>query len=318
MPTIGFQTFTGESVQQLLLRSTPPSPALLSCADPAQQYLEASVFEALTGIRSCSAHPFHAKRIRLSEGHAPIVFLDKTVESRALAARFLQQVLPVVDFDGGLVSSPGIRIRGVQGRDLHLGVVGTDARIIIRGATGTDWDAVRSEYVCQVGMWGTSLCFQRTLTSDEHYVAVCDERITRWSTRDALVEVQSRLLRRLAIFTEFSSAHCMYAYGGGPRLLTFWIEFGGAVEKDHDLLVEALIDPCWGLGMHVIDRYCNCSLGQSCSVMLATPDREADIAMNFVHCESRLGREYYESVGSRGSWVNRAFPGKSPGVVGIG
>lgn len=302
MPSYGFRTFTGESAQQLLLRSAPPSPALLSCTDPAQQFLESSVFRTLADIRERSAHPLHVKRIRLSEGHAPIVFLDGVLEDRAVAARFLEGVLPAADSDDLLTRNPGIRILAVQGRDLHLGLIGTDARLIFRGAPKTDWDAIRREYVSQVTVWGEPLCFRTTLTSIERVWAPL------WPPRKRLIEMESRLLRRIGLFTEFNSAHLTYAYGGGPNSLKFWFEFDQAVERKHDLLVEALTDPHWGLGMDVVGGYCSCSLGQTCGVTLSTPDGQARIFMRFVPYEALLGPEYYESVGARKAWVTRCFP----------
>lgn len=306
MSTFDFQTFTGESHQHLASRTRPPSPALLSSPDPAQQRLESLVFRSLANIHEHSAHPLHVKRIRLSEDCVPIVFLDGDLEDGRVSARFLELCLPFDFHRGGLSSGLGIRILGVNGRDLQLGLVESTARLIVRGSAGTDWNAERKAYSRQLEGHGTPLWNHKELTSAERaYSTDLPSPRTRPGPR---IEMESKILRRIGIFTEFSSAHLTYAYSSGADTTRFWFEFDPSVPKDHGKLVAALTDPQWGLGMHVIYEDCLCDNGGSCYTKLSNPTGDATLTLNFSEEVPHLGRNYFESIGAPRRWIDRTFP----------
>ncbi|MDG3010313.1 hypothetical protein G4X40_09125 [Rhodococcus sp. D2-41] len=303
MPTFSFHTHTGESHQHLSFRPMPPSPALLSCPDKNQQRLESAVFRALSGIDERSAHPLHVGRIRLVDGDAPIVFLDGDAEGRSVCAQFLETVLPTIDSDGYVEDSPGIRIRGARGRDLHLGFAQTDALLIIRGVGDIDWAADLKAHQRNVDQWGTTTLSRRpTLTAEER-------EFLEGRSDDPLVALESKLLRRIGVFTRFSAAHCTYTYSNS-NTLKVWLELNHKVPGSHDLLVAALTDPQWGLGMLVQDQWCTCYRPgrDSCSVTLVTPSGDASLVLMLNYCESRLSPEDFASVGADDRWISRVFP----------
>ncbi|WP_175279456.1 hypothetical protein [Prescottella equi] len=308
MHTFSFETFTGESHQRLASRTKPPSPALLSSPDPAQQQLEASVFRSLADIRERSAHPLHVKRIRLSEDHVPIVFLDGAVEDNDISVRILETCFPFELRSGGLAwECIGTRIDGVDGRDLHLAHVESTARLILRGSAGTDWNAVRKLISRRWEGHSTPLWNHKELTAVEREHA--SEFSSTQSRRDPRTAMESNLLRRIGIFAEFTSAHLTYAYSSGPDTLRFWLEVDPSVPNRHEQLIAALTDPEWGLGMDVDFEDCLCDDdGGSCYFGLTTPTGDATLTLNFAYHKPRLTRTYFETIGAPRRWINRTFP----------
>ena len=306
MPTINFQTCTGESRSYIAFRMQHrPCPALLHSTDPAQQELEATVFRALGEIRSPSAHPFHVKRIRLSKAHVPIVFLDGATGKVDVSATFLEVCLPGAD-GGSPAAGFGVRILHIHGRDLVLGLVETDARVIIRGSADTDWNALRSAHSRQVQGNGTPLWHEKRWTPAE--LALRDHPSS--VSPEPRVRMESMLLRRIAIFTSFSSAHRTYAYAGGPDTTKMWLEYDPAVPKRHDELVSALTDPTWGLAMRVEsdDCACACATDGMCVTVLTTAAGDATLRLQSVADRPVWGREYFEEIDAPRKWLNRAVP----------
>lgn len=298
-----FQTHTGESHQQLSLRSTPPSPALLSCQDKDQQRLESAVLRALSQIDALSAHPLRAGRIRLAEGATPIVFLDGPSEGRPVSALFLQAILPVVD-RGAPADTSGVRIRGIRGRDLYLGIAQTDAAIIIRGAKGVDWTADRRSLQQEAEAWGSTLCTQPTLTTEER-------ESLEWGAHDPLVEMESKLLRRIGVFTRFSAAHSTFTYTSHNALMVESF-LNHKVPGGHDLLVASLTDPQWGMGMSVREGWgsCDCYSRRpySCTLTLTPPSEDSRLVLMFQYNQSRVTSADFGGLGADKRWLNRVFP----------
>ena len=116
------------------------------------------------------------------------------------------------------------------------------------------------------------------------------------------------LLRRIAIFTSFSSAHRTYAYSGGPDTTKVWLEYDPAVPKRHDALVSPLTDPTWGLGMRVESDDCACATGGMCVTVLTTAAGDAALRLQSVADRPVWGRAYFEEIGAPSTWLDRAVP----------
>lgn len=113
------------------------------------------------------------------------------------------------------------------------------------------------------------------------------------------------LLRRIAIFTSFSSAHRTYAYSGVPDTTKVWLEYDPAVPKRHDALVSALTDATWGLGMRVESDDCACATGGMCVTVLTTAAGDAALRLQSVADRPAWGREYFEEIDAPRKWLDR-------------
>lgn len=305
MSDLSFRAVTAESSQHLAMRTQAATPDLLNCSDPAQQELEASVFLALSAGGDRAAHPLRVHRVRLEAGQPPIIFLDSHTGSGLVSRAFIENGLPVHAADG-VVSSPGVRVIGVSGLDLHLGLASTAAHVVLRGATGTHWNGDLEARRRQLTAYEAPLWSAPALVTEEFEVS---------PAAGGGFGLGSRLLRRIAVFTEKSNAHLTYTYTDFGRSIKVWMEIAPPIPVDHRQLTEALLDQRWGLGMRVRGLWCRCGTGSeaSCTVQLVEPS-QGSAPERLTLLFARLaptgdrGRDYFRIIGADPAWIRRTLP----------
>ncbi|SEE80277.1 hypothetical protein SAMN04490220_8400 [Rhodococcus jostii] len=195
-----FCSYTGESFQYLKSSGVGAGP--IRPAAGAQAFLEAQVLKALGSPGGRYAHPLGIVRFRIGLDGVPVVFLDSHAEmaigaifptSRTVVEVLLPSYESYIEVQGIL----DLRVLAVQGRELHVGLVGTDARLVLAASAGSGWareirdherDLVSAGYI---PLWTESI---RTPFEQEH-LAMCPPL-----HEFALTWLGSGLLRRIGLF----------------------------------------------------------------------------------------------------------------------
>lgn len=141
---IGHQT----SLQQLASAADQhPVPD----ADRDQARLEASVFERLGGTADYCAHPVGVAYTLPATDHLVVGVDPKLGPHHRLPEHSLGALLPTrytgtkdsVEGPGGII---GARLRRIDTYGLHLGLVGTDARVVLTGPTPHQWRSILADH----------------------------------------------------------------------------------------------------------------------------------------------------------------------------
>ncbi|MET7311590.1 hypothetical protein ACWD7C_19675 [Streptomyces sp. NPDC005134] len=118
-----------------------------------QARLEAAVFDRLGGTRDYCAHPAGVARVCPGADRLAVELDPKPGPDLSLPEQCLQALLPTqytgTDENEGLEVGgfAGIRLLGIDAGGVHLGLVGTDARVTLTGPAPKQWRTIFADHL---------------------------------------------------------------------------------------------------------------------------------------------------------------------------
>ncbi|MFI6372382.1 hypothetical protein [Streptomyces sp. NPDC050546] len=301
-------------------RGQAPVPA----ASRNQARLEAAFFERLGGTVDYCAHPAGVAQVRPGVDQLVVELDPKLGPHHSLPEHCLQALLPT-RYAGPAVDErmepggiPGVRVLGVDQSGLHLGLVGTDARVTLRGPKSKQWRhilTVHRDY-CRdhelVPLWDAT-----ALTSFEADYLATDS--SWWEERAENAWVASGLLRRIALFHTVTKPFCVryWQHGLGWK---FELRYEHGLPVNHDELLAHLTQPQWGINLRVSRDHCACKpcdcdggAERNCWYTLDSgAGQRGEVGIHFrrIGVGRTLVREYGRLVaaGADSGWLAQALP----------
>ncbi len=327
--------YTGESYRVLHGRLNDPSVRngrIPDATNADQAQVESDVLTALVQLGVWTAHPLGIARVRPTGGGSVMVHLDSHTELHGGGVFSLSQIavealLPYAVPDGELCGVMGLRINGVSRNDLHLGRVGTNSTIVIRGVPGA--------------RWRTHIDERRRTLEAERLIPLWDQpsesgHERAWRTTHPWIAELSRtyawlgsaLLRRTALFHTASSAWSTRSWRDGATWV-FEMTSDADAPTDHDSFLTRLTDPAWGTPMRVRESsYCSCDWSRSalfdreCTFELEhLTEPEAVLQLRFVVRNRRPDdwvagfRARLRRIGADPRWIDRVLPTVDPDLA---
>lgn len=254
--------YTGEPYQFALkeLRKPGNLRPVPDVASP-QALLESQILSKLGDGGAWSAHPLGISNVRVSSDEPIAVQLDSHVELSSgdnypMAFHAPDRLLPYAEPGIQVNGVPGLRIAAIRGNSLHLTLVNTNSRLILRGIPGTSWTAYLDERWKSLDTGGyPPLWNAPTLTTHER-----DDAESCRLLRKTELDMQwlgSGLLRRVALFHTSSSAYSTRSWITDDEWI-FELDTRNDVRFDHDTLLSRLTDPMWGLPIRISWHHCTC------------------------------------------------------------
>jgi hypothetical protein len=307
-------------------------PFGLPRAEGAQAYLEAQVMERLASGNTWWAHPTGVAGVRISPSELLVRLDPHTVMADGarypMADYALDHLLPYAESGVEVHGALGLRVKALSKFDLLLRSAGTSARVVLRAQGDTNWRRLLAERHRSDASGGSDglrpLWNEPELTRDERvhmadHDSVCAaERERAW--------VGSALLRRIGLFEHFSAAYSVKSWVKGVQLVLELVSVYDAA-MSHDVLLDALTDPVWGLPLTVYEKHCNCVYAaqphqweNSCLVCLGHSAQRGSIQIRFRSAEVDDRTEYrtlLTSVKAERRWLDRVLP-PDVGQVGVG
>lgn len=327
--------YTGESYSNLknsrvFIDSRRPIPE----ATGDQAALEAQVMEYVAAGSFRWAHPVGISRVDITPDGGTLVHLDRiggVIDRRtrtypmadSVVCQLLPWAQPGIQVDG----APGLRVKAVEGRDLHLTRAGGGGSVVLRGAQGTRWRqdlAERRRFLEKKGcppLWEEAELSRHECDDEARYPA------TRKASRD-LAWLGSGLLRRIALVHAASSAYSTRSWiSDGNWIIELTTQ--RRVPLDHDRLLARLTDPRGGLPVRVSHSHCSCEApphlhdqrySRTCTYSLVHDGRGGEqrrggLQLRFYH-DPFPGidvRETLEIAGADQTWLDRVTPRRSRG-----
>ncbi|QLI99898.1 hypothetical protein HZZ00_02150 [Streptomyces sp. NEAU-sy36] len=267
------------------------------------------------------AHPVGIAGVRLMPGQS-VVVLDSHSGSRPgrdipMAEYALAHLLPSADPGVQVGGVMRLRVLGIRKADLHLQLAQTDSRLVLRGAPGTRWRSLLAQRRRELGEGGFAPLWDEIEPSpyeleDERKFAslVQTERDLAW--------LGSGLLRRIAIFQNFSTAYSTRSWITGDEWI-FELDTHRDVPLAHDVFLDRLMDDVWGLPLRITRRHCACSLqgtarrGYQCTFYLEhqRPDVPGVMQVRFRWGDPVYGddaRQRLEDLNADREWLDRVLP----------
>ncbi|MFH8346111.1 hypothetical protein [Streptomyces sp. NPDC018045] len=267
------------------------------------------------------AHPVGIAGVRLSPGQT-VVVLDSHTEHRRgqkfpMADYALAHLLPSAEPGVQVSGVMRLRVAGVRSADLHLKLVHTDSRLVLRGVPGTRWRSLLAERRQDlagggfVPLWDEAEPSPYELEDEREFSSLMH------TYRD-LAWLGSGLLRRIAIFQNFSTAYSTRSWITGDEWI-FELDTHRDVPLAHDVFLDRLIDDVWGLPLKVTRSYCDCSLqgtarrGYQCTFYLEHqhPDVPGVMQIRFRWGDFVYGndaRQRLEDLNADRNWLDRVLP----------
>ena len=318
------QACTNESYETLRRLFDRGAPRRMPGALGAQALLESRVMELVASGNSWWAHPTGIAGVRITPSELLVRLDGHTVLGGGtpypMAEYALDYLLPIAGAGVELNGVAGLRAQPLSETDLLLSLVGTCARVVLNGQEGTDWPALLAERRSRLVEDGPSrslglhpLWGEARLTYHERdpaYMSVRSMELDRAS-------LGSALLRRIGWFEHYSAAYSTKCWVKG-REWVLELESSYDAALPHNVLLDALADPVWGLGLTVKRQHCNCAVGRqpypwetSCLFYLGNDEHRAPLQVRFRSAEVD-GRPDYRailtSVGAEKRWLNRVLP----------
>ncbi|MBC3992025.1 hypothetical protein H8N00_24700 [Streptomyces sp. AC563] len=267
------------------------------------------------------AHPVGIAGVRLMPGQ-PIVILDSHSGSRLgrkfpMADYALAHLLPSAEPGVQVGGVMRLRVIGVRKVDLHLGLAGTGSRLVLRGVPGTRWRPLLAQRRRDleengfVPLWDEVEPSPYELEDEREFVSLMQ------TGRD-LAWLGSGLLRRIAIFRNFSTAYSTRSWITGYRWI-FELDTHRDVPLAHDTFLDCLMDDVWGLPLRITRCHCDCSLqgttrrGYQCTFYLEhqRPDVPGVMQIRFRWGDPVYGddaRQRLEDLNADREWLDRVLP----------
>jgi hypothetical protein len=247
-----------QSEQQFLSSNRYAEP--IPTARGPQARLEAALFDRLDGDFALSAHPVGISVVTPLADHLAVA-LDPVLVTHLgptpLGAHSLAMLLPTVggslDEPGGI---PGLRLKAIDDVGLHLTDVGGGASAVLTGPSAAEWHTYLAAHLD----WCRSYHLEPAWTDPELAADEVRYRITPHHRRDVLEEgawLSSGLLRRIGLLhtvTDLYNAD----YWFSDHTWKFELEYAFGVPVNHDVLVQHLTHPRWGLPLKIARVHCDC------------------------------------------------------------
>ncbi|WP_431042637.1 hypothetical protein ACQUSR_12420 [Streptomyces sp. P1-3] len=228
-------------------------------------------------------------------------------------AHLLPSAEPGVQVDGVM----RLRVIGVRNVDLHLKLVNSDSRLVLRGAPGTRWRPLLAQRRRDleeggfVPLWDEAEPSTYELEDEREFASLVQ------TDRD-LAWLGSGLLRRIAIFQNFSTAYSTRSWITGDEWI-FELDTHRDVSLAHDAFLDRLMDDVWGLPLRITRRHCDCSLqgtawrGYQCTYYLEhqRPDVPGVMQIRFRWGDPVYGddaRQRLEDLNADRDWLDRVLP----------
>ncbi|MFC7264794.1 hypothetical protein [Streptomyces lutosisoli] len=291
-----------------------------------QRLLEALVFEHLGGDVDYFAHPIGiGSVIPRHDGVALSLDASSTRHGYPLVAHALEGLLPAelpqaeqAEDDVRVLGVPGVRITQASRESLHLSLAGTKASVILTCGGNSNWASLVADRQTLLEADGYRPCWNEAeLTEPESAFhqehAEMSEAITEASW------LPSGLLRRTGLFHEVSTAYC-------TRYWVTWDQWRVELRHDpgvrpaHNVLVDHLTDPQWGMDLAVDKLHCECDApwadphyDRQCTVELSSPtSRPGSLQVRFramgTWCDSQDTYRALQRAGADPIWLGRVMP----------
>ncbi|MFF2548100.1 hypothetical protein ACFVUY_36835 [Kitasatospora sp. NPDC058063] len=326
------QIYTGEPfhvAKEMVRDGNNRSP--LSTAPMRQAYLEAEVFAKLCSGGEWWPHPFGISsiqaRVQSATAHldSHTTFHDGTPYSRS--AHALEALLPEAEPGIQVNGVVGLRVVGMDGRDLHLTLTDGDCHLILRGTAGVDWKGEIDERWNHLRKAGFPPLWREQQLTD-HEVDHIRDYPRVWSANRSLDWLGSALLRRLAMVHTSSTAHSVRSWVHDDEWV-LQLDTVRGVELDHDAFLSRLLDPIWGIPLRIRQQRCSCDprhrLGHDNYLLQCTYHLEhtddtyrGGLQLRFRHglgAYTRNARATLASLGAAPKWLDRVLPVSSPDVM---
>jgi hypothetical protein len=295
-----------------------------------QAHLEAEIFAKLCSGGQWWAHPLGLSHVQ-SATKSAVVHLDShtTFGSGTPYARSghaLDQLLPSAEPGVQVNGVVGLRVVGIDGTDLHLTLVDSASHLVLSGIPGTDWaEELDERWRRYEKAEAPPLWQQPKLTAFEE--AHIRDYPETWKAERDLDWLGSSLLRRIAIFQTSSTAYSTRSWITGDTWI-FELDTVRGIRLEHDVFLRRLMDPVWGLPLHIEEQYCSCrpeqELGDSTYTLQCTyylVHRGTDgggLQLRFRHgprVYAGRTRSKLERLGASVKWLDRVLPERSPDVA---
>ncbi|MGP3927939.1 hypothetical protein [Streptomyces sp. 8N616] len=291
-------------------------------ASTQQAYLESQILAHLNSGGWWWAHPLGISAIRPSD-RWPVVLLDSHTELSGGAAHPMSdfaivQLLPYAEPGIQVHAIPGVRVAATRGADLHLAMIGTDARVILRATKGTNWRQELSERRESLLDGKLHPLWEEPGLTHYEREHEAEAPLTMRAERN-LAWLGSGLFRRIALFHTSSSAYSTRSWIQSDE----WrieLDTATGVSLDHNGFLARLCDRSWGIPLKIERHNCTCHLqfppnrplSRQCTYYLAhTHDDSGELQIRFRSeraFEDDGVRATLESVGAEQSWLNRVLP----------
>ncbi|MGW3211544.1 hypothetical protein ACWDBC_04700 [Streptomyces parvus] len=229
-------------------------------------------------------------------------------------------------------AEPGVQVSGVmrlrvvavRDADLHLELAGTESRLVLRGAPGTRWHFLLEQRRSGleeggfVPLWGVTEPSPYELEDERQFASLMQ------TGRD-LAWLGSGLLRRIAIFQNFSTAYSTRAWITGDEWI-YELDTHRDAPLKHDAFLDRLMDDVWGLPLRISRCYCDCSLqgtarGYQCTFYLEhqSPDVRGVMQIRFRWGDPVYGddvRQRLEDLNANRDWLDRVLPRRTDRASG--
>lgn len=323
------QACTNESYETLRRLFDRGAPRRMPTAFGAQALLESQVMESLASGSSWGAHPAGVAGVRIApselvvclSGHTVLDEDDDDGTTEPMTVYAANQLLPVAEGSSGEpYGVSGLRARPLNRTDLLLGLVGTSARVVLRAQRDTDWPMLLDHWRSQLTEDETPrwlgyrpLWSEPTLTRSERGPGGESVRTVQHD-RAAL---GSALLRRIGWFEHYSAAFSTKIWVN-LREWNLELESSYDAALPHGVLLDAMADPVWGMGLAVRKQDCTCAAGRqsyprgtSCTFDLGADAQRTSLQIRFK--ASEVGerserRAVLASMGAEDGWLNRVLP----------
>lgn len=254
--------YTGEPYQFALkeLRKPGKPRPVPDDASP-QALLESQVLSKLGDGGAWSAHPLGIAHVRVRSDEPIVVHLDSHVElaqgdNYPMAFHALDRLLPYAEPGVQVNGVPGLRIAAIRGNSLHLTLVNTNSRLILRGIPGTSWNEFLDERWKSLDADGYPPLWKSPRLTTHERDDADSYRLVRQTELD-MQWLGSGLLRRVALFHTSSSAYSTRSWITDDEWI-FELDTRSDVRLDHDTLLSRLAAPGWGLSLRLSSHHCTC------------------------------------------------------------
>lgn len=261
--------YTGEPVQhaaeQLGQHTDLP---YIPAAKSGQDLLESAVMEQLGRTGEYWAYPFGIVSTRVKPS-GMVIALEAghsgpppPWQPWPMSEKMLERLLPIGEGMDALADGVRhLRVRGIDGPDLRLGLLDYPSEIVLRGEPGTRWLDLLAKHRREIIDAGMNPLWDLTSSASEE-VQEAAQYPESVEIDHALAWLGSGMLRRIGLWRSTSVAWEFRAWAN-LRELIFEVECYQYRPAAHHQFVQHLTDELWGLPLQITKQECNCYLPQA-------------------------------------------------------
>ena len=202
-----------------------------------------------------------------------------------------------------------LRVTRIGGQDLHLGMVGSMASVVLRGSWGTPWKSAISAQKRALAANGWIALWDKAEVTEFELEHESAYPLTLRSRR-GMAELGSAILRRIALFHTICNAYSVSVWASHGDWV-FGLQYDNKGNVDHRELLGYLMDDDLGLSLRVVREYCSCDASRpgGCHYVLASTALRGQLQLRF---SGRFGasegtREELALVGADRAWLDRVL-----------